>query len=156
MKEYLRVYITLPDYRMVVGNDFRKLFPEVNTDGLELMGEHWRRNMACITMAYADAGLLHAYVGNTCPGLFLEKRGVYNLSPCNLPNYVASITTDLWWYSICSYNEYVKRGGIIDQHVDVVEIIPGDYELTHYNFDGSDYKGDLYATLRRIDPEEPA
>ena len=95
--------------------------------------------------------ILHGFVGNSCPSLYwdskdevLEVGTIYNspeddfIEPepinKNLVN-VGGVCTDLWWYAIMDFDDYVTAGG--DPNYDnwtnnIIEIPKGKYQLEHY------------------------
>ena len=69
----------------------------------------------------------------------------YELPPPG--EYVAGICTDLWWYSIVDYDEFVRRYGedaLGDRNAETVVVKPGVYEFRH-----------LYYTLDRDCDDQP-
>lgn len=72
------------------------------------------------TMAMAEIGCAHAYVGNSCPSIYrvnfkkfiVAEVGWTKKTGRKLPGPgkdVGSITTDLWWYSFADLQEFVRR-----------------------------------------------
>ena len=69
----------------------------------------------------------------------------YELPPPG--EYVAGICTDLWWYSIVDYDEFVRRAGektLKDHNAETVVVKPGVYRFCH-----------LYYTLDRDCDDQP-
>lgn len=146
--------LNVPSGKIVVANDLRDLFPaEVDHFDVNIpKGRHQT------TLAYAEHGISHAFVGNTCPGVYLCQDGSYKIA--NPPSddkwdeekqeYVlvkprpkfegklrASICTDLWWYSICDYEDFQRRVKTLDEDArdfseKIVKVKPGVYRFTHY------------------------
>lgn len=157
--------LNVPSGKIVAANDLGELFSiegdfNVNTD------------MGCrqTTLAMAEIGCAYAFVGNSCPGIYRVKgrnkfvvaSGAPDL-PDGEPIYydgdrVASICTDLWWYSLADYDEFIRRGGEIDdQHVglgghDVIDVKPGVYRFQHFfhKIKSEPAKDDPYRNLREI------
>ena len=132
--------LNIPSGKIVVANDLRDLFPmsrECQSVNL-VVGRHETQ------LAYAEVGMSHGSVGNTCPDVWRKEEGSYliaNGPPEDYKNYrcfkgedgewqeeteewaegeyelelskygqqVASVCTDLWWYSIVDYDEYHRR-----------------------------------------------
>jgi hypothetical protein len=114
--------LDVPSGRIAVANDLRHLFPT---------GDHGigdEAGLAAASMTYASIGVSHAYVGNTNPGLYAVKDGSFKIAnppddevwdgkdmvPVkDVPEFdgveVAGIGTRLWWYSICDWDEFVRR-----------------------------------------------
>jgi len=160
------VEIEVPSGRLIFRNDMRDLFPtteerfNVNlTSGKKRCEEH-----------YAELGMFHIYVGNTCPGIYqFEDRLVvgryddevwnskteeYEEIECpEKENLIGGICTDLWWFSACDYDKFIKRGGGVnkDWPADViVDVEPGRYKLTsYYSVSGMDEIND-YAVIVKV------
>jgi hypothetical protein len=136
--------------KVVVANDLRGYFDDENVETDFYVNE--KIGILRTTEAYASLGMAHAFVGNTCPGVyrindkkFTVSNGIYdwededkNVKPEG--EQVASICTDLWWYSICDYNVFKdkvkKAGGILKDALDnndceVFNVKPGIYKVTH-------------------------
>jgi hypothetical protein len=139
------VEIDVPSGKLVFRNDMRKLFPKQeknvsvnNTLGIKTTEEF-----------HATNGMFHVFVGNTCPGIYQMPNGnviVGRLFDEDEPikdkykeaKKLGSICTDLWWFSACDYDEFVKRSGGLPSKCgwvsDVVVKLPkpGRYKLTSY------------------------
>lgn len=159
----VEVLIRVPSGRLVVDNDLRYLWPEVD-DNFEYSGDQWTKS---IIDSYGDAGLFHGYVGNSCPGIYKDgdvlyignqpsaekNRYLYEKIP---GKHVASVCTDLWWYSICDYDDYIKRrGGPNDKWISIVKVEPGPYLLKHYwpfSDRADSYRNErmIYASIQRV------
>lgn len=144
--------INVPSGKLIFGNDFRDL---VDCPGsFDVNGTH---GTALTTKAYADAGMIHVYVGNTCPGLYKvsdsrinivsaatsyagEDRDYKDLE-CEPPKgkRVGGICTDLWWYSAMDYDLFKKRAKArygkdwkkerISGRGTIVKVKPGRYKV---------------------------
>lgn len=71
--------------------------------------------------------------------------------------HVASICTDLWWYSIVDYDEF-KRRGCEGEYSDaqLVSTKPGVYRFTHYNTYSASYqKPHVYAKIEWVRDPDP-
>ncbi len=145
----LEVAISVPSGKLVYANDLRHIYriPEEKGSPQSSNGALWNK---IITMGYGEAGLLHGYVGNSCPSI--NKKGDMLIignsssdgnweSRDDLPGkQVGSICTDLWWYSIADkmdFEIHARGAGIkpedISKHYDgVIEVKPGRYLLKHY------------------------
>lgn len=163
----VEIGIRVPSGRLVIDNDLRHLFPDANEDA-QHSGVMWTKH---IIEAYGKVGLLHGYVGNSCPGVYKDGNVLYiGNNPSveknrylyeDMPGeHVAGVCTDLWWYSICDYDEFIKRGGKINrskwrwQNPDVVKVEPGPYVLSHrwpFSDRADSYRKGrmIYATIRR-------
>lgn len=167
----VEVAINIPSGRMVVDNDIRCLFPEVR-EARYISGQGVRFWAKYFTEAYAKAGLLHGFVGNSCPGVYKDGNTLYignqpwdeewfeykdepYVEYPKIPGeHVAGVCTDLWWYCICDYDEFIRRGGKIGKYgPDIVKVTPGRYILSHhwpYTDAEDSYRPQrmIYATLR--------
>ena len=145
--------INIPSGKMVVGNDFRGIFP--------VIGDHYVNHTIGIvrtTEDYAKVNMAHCFVGNTCPSVFkinnksfvIGNTGAHSKHPVPKSKRVGGICTDLWWFSIADHDEFIKRGGKIGNYVDVIECKAGIYEFSHkyHLLDHNDYKSPaIYTTI---------
>ncbi len=158
--------LNVPSGRLVVANDLRDLFP-VPQDR-QSVNEY--KGCEDKTSAYAAVGMAHASVGNSCPGVYHLKEGRYEIAQYGwdeetdeelIPDdaiKIASICTDLWWYSICDHAEYLRRCSYLNKvgsDVNVVDVEPGLYEFTHYYTDRSHPSPVVYSSFERIGPPLP-
>lgn len=136
--------LNVPSGKIVVANDLRRIFPILSNDFDIGTGFGCRAT----SLAYAAIGLSHAYVGNTCPKVFKGIDGTFTIanssyeeedestSPKEEGDRVASICTDLWWYSICDQDEFKLRCKHFQVkaktfRTQVVTLKPGVYRFTH-------------------------
>lgn len=154
-------YLNVPSGKMVVANDLRRLFP--------IMGNYfisYSFNMLKTSHKYASVGLAHAFVGNTCPGMYKVDKKTFAIgnkgkqgNPIKGAKEVAGICTDLWWYSICDYDQYMlknKNNG--DFGVQIVDCEPGYYKFTHlYHLCKHDNYSDthLYTKIKWVSKPKP-
>ncbi len=170
--------LNVPSGRLVVANNLRNLFPLIDDD------EDFNINTAfgCrqTALAFAEAGLAHAFVGNTCPEVYRCKDGSYKIAnmpsnerwdpkkkeyvPVKRPAYdgvsLASICTDLWWFSICDHDEYLRRKARIedrDRNIEVIDVEPGVYRFRHNEgAHARDYrKENVFTRFERVRPPDP-
>lgn len=117
--------------------------------------------------AYAADGCLVANVGNSCPSLYETGADRFVLAaaaydehdrpalPAGAGRAVATVITDAWTVCIADADLFVARGGTIDDHVTVVPVTAGRYEMEFYGAQRSftnDY-GSIpvtYATISRV------
>ena len=156
-KEYppLKFTLEVPSGFLAVGNDFRSI-----GDGKSFKDEDFDINTVVGTIqtteSYAEQGLAHGFVGNSCPVLFWnEKENLLSIGAelkkefADYPEAeeeedyewtnpvdpdlkeVGYICTDLWWYSIMDRDKYVEMGGVLD-HADIIEVPAGTYEFEHH------------------------
>ncbi len=144
--------LNVPSGKIVVANDLRGLFPLPNGEDFDING-----TMGCrlTALAYAANGLSHAFVGNSCPGVYKCGDGLFKI--VNPPRdeewdgkkyvevkpaqkfegkRVAGICTDLWWYSICDQAEFQRRckrfkQKAADFSASIVSVKPGVYRFRH-------------------------
>lgn len=126
---------------IIVENDLRNYFPEVK--GNLSMGASGIVNLM---EKYGKLNFLHGYVGNSCPSLAYSKEQENviigldwdedtdtEILPDETYDIVASVCTDLWWYSICDAEEFMMRNPDEDlSDLTTINITPGTWELTHY------------------------
>lgn len=160
IKEYSPFeYVFETSGKLVVENDLRGFFKEESFDingikGIIQTMEH-----------YAKQGMMHGFVGNSCPGVLLnESLGIIHIGaeyddeeddyivPGGFKE-VTSVCTDLWWYSIVDF-EVLKslKPEITEDDFTIIEIPPGKWKLTHkYGITERGYHENLpYATLELL------
>ncbi len=155
-----------PSGKLVMRDDLTDFFPEqmVETHGLDtdLGVFEW-------SAFYAAQGMLHGFVGNSCPGIFQHKgsdtiligqsEGKTLRDPTTgaRARQVGSICTGLWWYSVADQdtlaqkdNDFLKQV-LEDPFTTVVNVPPGTYELTHqaHRID-MDAWPSVYAWMKRV------
>ena len=146
--------LNVPSGKLVVANDLRELFPLPEDEDFDI-----NTTMGCrqTALAYAANGMSHAFVGNSCPGVFECGDGLFKIAtPPNdeewdekrrkhvkvkpAPTFegerVAGICTDLWWFSLCDHAEFQRRCGRFEQKaadfsVEVIDVKPGVYRFRH-------------------------
>lgn len=125
--------------KIIIENDLRDEFLKKNKKS-EYFDLNTIKDSIKYSQSYADRGLLHGYIGNSCPKVYYSKEeeiiliGVdydektfKDILPNNTYNKLTSIITDLWWYSICDVNS-IKNPEKYQQY----EITAGTWELEHY------------------------
>ncbi len=135
--------LNVPSGKLVVANDLRRIFPLPEDEDFDVNTTRGCRQTA---LAYAANGMAHAFVGNTCPGVYKLGDGLFKIAnepwedakprPKFEGKRVAGICTDLWWYSICDHAEFERRCKRFKQKakdfmVDVVDVKPGVYRFRH-------------------------
>jgi hypothetical protein len=175
--------LNVPSGKLVVANDLRHLFPagcdyDINT----VAGCHET------TLAYAKIGMAHGFVGNSCPGLYRRRGGGFVIgnhgagyivakqgadyvevpveaAPFEGTRKLTTIGTDLWWYSIVDYDEFVRRcewkgldpvKALDDYRADIIKVRPGVYQFEHrpgvrYG-DGQPEHYAVFHKVRKADP----
>lgn len=143
--------LNVPSGKLVIANDLRDLFP--------ILEDHFDVNTqwGCrqTTLAYSAIGMAHGTVGNSCPGVYQCEDGTLKIA--NPPSdehwdgkdwvavqpkpkfegkRIAGITTDLWWYSICDYDDFKRRCRHFKKkasefNAKVVKVVPGVYRFRH-------------------------
>lgn len=135
--------------KILIENDLRRYFKGGGSFDI-----NYTKGIIECSEFYAKQGLLHGFVGNSCPRLYYSKEEETILIGVDydeddepiLPNEsykrLASVVTDLWWYSICDAER------INAKNCKVHEITAGTWELTHYyGISSSKYP---YAKLKLI------
>lgn len=182
----VEVDVPFPSGRVVVENDVSGLFPEVEdkdppTTPRDLFPESKQTHpvsvnalMGCalVGVDYAKAGCAHLFVGNCCPGVYRYKRDrlvvgapkgrrkTMDVDGCRYRS-VAGICTDLWWYSMTDYDEWVRRAECEPNGpaAEVIEVEPGLYRFTHRRHSrraGEEYEDygverqETHTTIKRV------
>lgn len=169
--------LNVPSGKLVIANDLRQIFPLPEAEDFSIDTAYGCKQTA---LAYAQHGMSHAFVGNTCPSVYQLGKGVYKIS--NAPStemwngkkyvdidpplpfdgkQVAGICTDLWWYSICDQAEFkrrCKRFGVkqAEFNAEVINVKPGVYRFRHNDFVEQGGPGEVVYTqfewVREPDP----
>lgn len=151
--------LNVPSGKMVVANDLRKGFRIVGGFNVNMM-----IGTAKTSHAYAEVGMAHCFVGNTCPGMYkvpnknefvIGRASTVKGSKC-----VAGICTDLWWYSIVDADEFEKAYGMKptkDSNLDIVKCEPGVYHFKHvYHLVDYEDNSAVYTYIhRKGKPQKP-
>lgn len=151
--------LNVPSGRIVVADNLLKWFPLPE-------GDH---HIKCVnstigcretSLEYAANGLAHGYVGNSCPGVYRLAKGSYTIAQrAKGKKRVASISTSLWWYSVCDADEFALRtqrfgGDLEEAGATVVEVPPGVYQFTQPDHETSDQE--VHANFKWVRaPEAP-
>lgn len=156
----------VPSGKLVFANDMRHLFPEVNDD----FDVNQLQGIIQTTESYANAGMFHTFVSNTCPGIYQESPTKINIGNDAWDEdenvidavggkEVGGICTDLWWFSAADYNDVVLRGGLKNvlnnNCTTIVNVKPGTYKMTcrHHLIRDDDYdytKAQRFATIEKL------
>lgn len=147
------VSFDVPSGKLVFANDLRDYY-QVN-DSYDI---NRTVGIKRTTEAYAAHGMFHAFLGNTCPGIYQKDNRIAIGSPRYSEDADADgsydkqrknhhdhgkrrggICTDLWWFCAADYNDLKSRAGddfdrlIKDHYTTVVTVKPGHYRLTARN-----------------------
>lgn len=156
------IEVNVPSGKLVVANDLRDIFRVVGD--FDIMASEGMRKT---TLEYAKTGMAHAFVGNTCPGVYkinLDKfvigtRKSNERPPVKGSRRIAGICTDLWWYSICDFDEYVRRVGKEppkEYGFEIVKCKPGVYRFTHlFHHTERDAPGQVYTEIDWVREPDP-
>lgn len=172
--------LNVPSGKLVVANDLREVFPLPEDEDFDI---NTTRGCRQTTQAYAANGMSHAFVGNTCPGVYQCKDGTYKIAN---PPYdeewdedagkyklvdpppefdgeeKASVCTNLWWFSIADHAEFKRRcrrfkQKVKDFRIKIVNVEPGVYRFRHNDEacreDGP--KERVYTTFERVRDPDP-
>lgn len=152
MTDVLEFELNVPSGKIVVANDLRPWFPaEEPID--ELPG---RDDLTRTTRIYAGMGMAHAYVQDSCPGVYkgssensfivgqplnevwdeAQQDYIENPEPPPWGEEVATIFTDLSWYSMADYDELQRRKEhykieAYEGDQNVLQVRPGVYRFRH-------------------------
>lgn len=141
--------LEVPSGKLVIGNDFRRAFPPLGSDDFNV---NKPLGIKTCMEAYEKVGMIHPFVGNSCPALyplakplkdyFVLANPPYDADGENKPipnagDPVASVVTDLWWVCIVDYDRAKENGMDPDKepawHENrPVEVTPGTYVLDYH------------------------
>lgn len=167
IKDYA-VEIDVPSGKLVFANDFRPFVPEAGKDRYVNYNSEIKKTV----LDYAESNVLHAFVGNSSPGVFVDMFDIITVGNTGYDNDDnpildlgdgrGSICTDLWWFSAADYQYLKKRGAeqkISDEELDkwievTLDVKPGRYRMTvHTNPSpvGEGWQhGERFATIVRV------
>lgn len=172
--------LNVPSGKLVVANDLRRWFPLPEGDG-DIPSINTVLGCRMTALAYAKAGMSHAFVGNTCPGVYRLTDKSFKLATEPRDEYwngkdwvpykrrpkfkgerVAGVCTDLWWYSLCDLEEFERRivkfgGSLKEAYAEVIDVTPGVYRFRHNDdFDRDEFKNEVvYATFEWVRDADP-
>ena len=147
--------------KVIVENDLREFFNDCDFNVCS------KRGVIQTMEYYAIQGMLHGFVGNSCPTFFLnkEKTEIQVISSLNkridkdvfLKQFEPweSVCTDLWWYSLVDYEKFKQitdySDAKINEEFTVLELPKGTWELEHMYGITPTGAGEAYAIIRKID-----
>jgi len=106
----------------IIGNESPKIFKIINTEELIIGHAPWPQGTKFVEDQYG----VH-YDGYPIE----DDEQLVNIGVKNVGN----ICTELWWYMIADYQDFIDRGGIIEDSYyghTVLDVKNGVYEITHY------------------------
>ena len=166
----IEVEIDVPSGQLVLYNDLRKYYPKEESRYVNYLNE-----IKLESEDYANKGLIHIFVGNTCPGIYKEKEDRLIIGSYYDPDtdedmrkdiMVGSICTDLWWYGATDRSDFERKSGMTVADFDVAEekrgywtrlnivnVTPGRYKATgrHHLVDDGD-RPVVFSVISRIGP----
>lgn len=143
------VILDVPSGKIVFGNDFRS-FVVCDDSRYDVNAKVGKKNT---TEAYARVGLVHIFVGNTCPRVYKNETGLTVESRYE-PDYdeksedevdqdshwqrenesLGSICTDLWWFSAMDYDHFMRAAKEEDIDLQQEDYFIVDVEIGSYAF----------------------
>lgn len=148
--------LNVPSGKVIITDDLRALCRIFDEDDINTHpGVH--RTI----LHYATNGLALGYgIGNSCPTVFCQGDGKYAIGRGLAGQEVASISTNLWAYSIMDYEDALKRAAHykvrLPKTLSVVEIPAGSYLFRHFHGVDHGVAEVMFATFERVGPaEEP-
>lgn len=168
------VLLNVPSGKIVFANDLRSLtLVEDNFDVNYTIGQ------VHTTKAYAEDGMAHVFVGNTCPGVYRTDEGLavqlhngrYDENGNHIypeeddtietvPESLGGICTDLWWYSAMDHDLFMARCAETGEDPEdfgffTVEVEPGVYAFSDELAD-RDASGTVnLSRIRKVEAEAP-
>ncbi|MDP3985267.1 MAG: hypothetical protein Q8P82_00750 [bacterium] len=147
----LEVELNVPSGQIAVADHLGTAFniPEEEEDSYDMRGPNGKME---ITRAVAALGCAHGFVGNTCPSVYQVNEGLFTIATSGWERdeiglakadgkelspegkQVASVVTDLWWYSLADAEEFRRRPGEKreESYVQFFAVKPGVYRVTHF------------------------
>lgn len=138
--------LKVPSGKIVVADDLRGVYDwrVGGEDVKEFASYNSALGQHQVIEHMASVGCAYGPVGNSCPGLYCTGDGTYVIANAWTDDddeiidpeakgweRLASICTDLWAYSIADLDDFLSKGGTVNDNVDVVEVPAGTYRFTH-------------------------
>lgn len=147
--------------KVILENDLRDFFNDCDFD------INSRRGIVETMQHFSDQGMLHGFVGNSCPSFILNKEKGEIIVGVDYDNETdekivpegfeqwGSVCTDLWWYSMVDYEKFKEISKLSDEEIEkeytVLELEKGTWELEHYyGISSKEYHEIPYAKLRKL------
>ena len=153
------VVLDVPSGEIVFANDFRGLVPLMGADNDHYIN-HTSEMKRCTT-DYAEAGMIHVYVGNSCPNLRKLQDGTLRVQdrgarPGARGRKLGYISTDLWWFSAMDAQEFQRRCDefqALPEHFNPirVRVEPGAWSFS-VDYNQSRDQPRIYSHARRTGP----
>jgi len=155
-----QVTLKVPSGKIVFADSlWRNGLPHVKSE--EYISMNSSKGRKLMAEFYEAQGIAFGSVLNTSPRVLLEQTSgsilvVANawdeqdepISPENTVE-IGDITTDLWAYSFMDHDDYLAKGGELDEFIQVASVAPGTYTFTHYahadDFDFDESGPQIYA-----------
>lgn len=140
--------ISIPSGNLVVTDDLREVFPQLRSHNVNRPSGI----LATIKDA-AKQNMATGFVGNTCPSIYKSEDGEHKYIIASFygdedyeeeegeetvekqeKTALASICTDLWWFSICDKVDFearCKKFNVEPGNLDFMTVKPGVYKFTH-------------------------
>jgi hypothetical protein len=175
------VLLGVPSGRIVFANDLRSLVVCDEPDGPDVNTVLGCKN---VTRAFARTGMVHISVGNTCPSVYAESDDSYVVASRYAEEEdadgepidesivaeresfldqtrVASICTDLWWFSAMDHAYFLNRcafEGIDPAEIDhdIVTVGPGTFAFTDEMPRDRDAQGTVFSRIFPVMAAAPA
>lgn len=157
------VEINIPSGKMVAANDLRQWWKIVGSYNVNKV-----INCKKTSDKYAEQGMAHMYVSNTCPGIYKKSEKFFLIGSAaedketlDGGERVGGICTNLWWFSIVDYDDYVKRIGETPKSeygLDVIDCKPGVYRFLHkFPHHNHDYTNEeeIYTEIKWVRKPDP-
>lgn len=131
--------LSVPSGKILVGNDFRRFYPIQET----IASVNYNYGIEATIRAYEKVGMLHFFVGNTSPSVYETSKDEFVVAGAiyddegeeiGLGTLRAEVCTDLWWVSICDYEDAVSKDyqQAPYHHDSIINVTPGIYELDYH------------------------
>jgi len=127
----IKVKLNVPSGKIVFENDLRDYFPIAgDTDPEDLF-----LNNYFLAKQYANAGMVHFYVGNTSPCVRQYSKKKLQVAQKKTGKSLGVIYTNLWWYCAADYDELAKRLDVKkfkdNPSFIIADVEPGVYEFSY-------------------------
>ena len=159
------VLLHISSGKIIMANDLREL-----TEVEEQFSVNETRGQVALTRAYAEDGMAHIFVGNTCPGVYTQGDAIIVANGAEIDDEPegakdigakhGSICTDLWWYSAMDKGLFEAR--CAEQGIDPktlieveIEVEPGIYAFSDQLANGDDPGLVVFSRITKSDAAAP-
>lgn len=153
--------------KVILENDLREYFKHCDFD------INSRTGIIQTMDHYQKQGMLHGFVGNSCPTFWMNEAGDEIAIGSKMKTVIDEngeedyeddmegytewgwVCTDLWWYSLVDYEVFKGLSKLTDEAIErdytVLDLEAGEWKLEHYYGITKHDHGEIYGKLTKIE-----